>query len=486
MVRDVSLDDDGTTFTRYSRTVFGLDVVNGDLVIRRGADGATDTVTRASDAALDPVPPAPAVTGSAAASRAVSVVKGAVRAARASRLVVFAGPLSARLAWDSVVVGGAVDEQVYTDAADNRLLGRWSRDHADRGSGSSLYLGTVPVEAARIDAPGGGFQFTLWDKLHGGFRVTDGLNQDDVSRYGEFVDTDNTWGDGTAGNRASAAADAHFGAAATYNYFLDAHGRDGTNGTGSMPFGRVHAGAPGGTYDYQGLYRSSCNCVFYGDGRGGVRPLVSLDLVGHEMTHSVVAATAGLNNTGESGALNESTADIFGKLVEFSARRPTDNPDYLLFEKSYAAVSPGFLRRMDNPAADSTYPADQSRNCWSSGIGGIDVHLAAGVGNHFFYLLAEGSGAKTVNGVAYNSPTCNGTQVAGMGRDLAGRVWYRALTNYMTTTPTTRRPAPRRSGRPRTSSASAAPSVTRSRPPGARSRSRPARCSARATRRRPR
>ncbi len=56
------------------------------------------------------------------------------------------------------------------------------------------------------------------------------------------------------------------------------------------------------------------------------------------------------------------------------------------------------------------------------------------MGNHFFYLLAEGSGAKTVNGVAYNSPTSNGSTLTGIGRDKAAAIWYRALTVYFTST----------------------------------------------------
>ena len=60
------------------------------------------------------------------------------------------------------------------------------------------------------------------------------------------------------------------------------------------------------------------------------------------------------------------------------------------------------------------------------------MHYSSGVGNHFFYLLAEGSGAKTINGTAHNSPTCNGSTVTGIGRDAAGAIWYRALSVYMT------------------------------------------------------
>jgi hypothetical protein len=46
--------------------------------------------------------------------------------------------------------------------------------------------------------------------------------------------------------------------------------------------------------------------------------------------------------------------------------------------------------------------------------------------------MSEGSGAKTINGVSYNSPTCNGSTVAAIGRDAAAKIWYRALTVYMT------------------------------------------------------
>ncbi|MDX6329465.1 MAG: zinc metalloprotease ZmpA, partial [Streptomycetaceae bacterium] len=47
-------------------------------------------------------------------------------------------------------------------------------------------------------------------------------------------------------------------------------------------------------------------------------------------------------------------------------------------------------------------------------------------------LLSEGSGAKTINGVSYNSPTYSGTTVTGIGRDKAAAIWYHALTVYFT------------------------------------------------------
>ena len=61
------------------------------------------------------------------------------------------------------------------------------------------------------------------------------------------------------------------------------------------------------------------------------------------------------------------------------------------------------------------------------------MHYSSGVGNHLWYMLSEGSGAKTLNGVSYNAPTCNGAPaVTGIGHDAAGKIWFRALTVYMT------------------------------------------------------
>ena len=165
----------------------------------------------------------------------------------------------------------------------------------------------------------------------------------------------------------------------------------------------------------------------YGDGDGvEFGPLVSLDVAGHEMSHGVTEHTANLTYSGESGGLNESTSDIFGSLVEFHASNANDPGDYLIGEEFDLANHAGF-RRMDRPSSDGS-----SYDCWDSGVGNADVHYSSGVGNHFFYLLAEGSGAKTINGTAHNSPTCNGSTVTGIGRDAAGAIWYRALSVYMT------------------------------------------------------
>jgi zinc metalloprotease ZmpA len=88
-----------------------------------------------------------------------------------------------------------------------------------------------------------------------------------------------------------------------------------------------------------------------------------------------------------------------------------------------------YIRRMDDPHLDGA-----SADCWFNGVGNLNVHYSSGVGNHFFYLLSEGLGAKTINGIAYNSPTCNGSTIKGIGHDKAAAIWYKALTEQWVST----------------------------------------------------
>ncbi|RAJ41475.1 thermolysin metallopeptidase-like protein, partial [Kitasatospora sp. SolWspMP-SS2h] len=199
----------------------------------------------------------------------------------------------------------------------------------------------------------------------------------------------------------------------------------GIRNDGVGAYSRVHYGS-----NYvNAFWDDSCFCMTYGDGSGNTHPLTELDVSGHEMSHGVTSNTAGLNYSGESGGLNEATSDIFGTLVEFYANLSKDNPDYLIGELININGNGTPLRYMDKPSKDGA-----SADYWSSSVGNKDVHYSSGVANHFFYLLSEGSGAKTVNGVSYNSPTYNGSTLTGIGRDKAAQIWYRALTVYMTST----------------------------------------------------
>jgi Zn-dependent metalloprotease len=219
-------------------------------------------------------------------------------------------------------------------------------------------------------------------------------------------------------DRATAGADAHFGVQKAWDYFLLKHSRNGFDGSGT----RVHARVHYGNNVQNAFWDNSCGCLKLGDGGTTYGPLVSLDVVGHEFAHGVMRAEANLTYSGESGGLNEANSDIFGTMIEYYAAAPWDAGDYRIGEKPrrvnwgpIAPYPPRALRYMFDPAQDGQSPA-----CWYSGIGSLNVHYSSGPANHMFYLLAEGGTSK-----------CNGNVVAGIGRDAAAKIWYKAIRDNM-------------------------------------------------------
>ncbi|MFC5203231.1 M4 family metallopeptidase [Streptomyces kaempferi] len=439
-VRDVVIDADGGRHVRYDRTYRRLPVLGGDFVVHLAPNGSYRGADLATSRDLAVPTTTPALSGPKAASLAATALRAAhdgqtLRKVTARpKLVVDALHGAPRLAWRTDVagqdsLGNPVARAVLTDARTGRQIDAWDSVETAAGDGRSLYSGTVPLETTPS-----GSAYQLKDPTRGNTYTGDAANKTDLCILGIcvsrapatlFTDTDNHWGSGAAADRASAAVDAQYGTDATWDYYKDVHGRNGIAGDGKGSYNRVHYGS---NYN-NAFWDDSCFCMTYGDGDGTtLGPLVALDVAGHEMSHGVTSKTAALTYSGESGGLNEATSDIFGTLVEFHAHNATDPGDYLIGEK---VVRSGFgkpaLRFMDRPSKDGS-----SADCWSSSVGNLDVHYSSGVANHFAYLLAEGSGAATVGGVSYDSPTCNGSTVTGIGRDKLGAIWYRALTVYMT------------------------------------------------------
>ncbi|MFF0013139.1 M4 family metallopeptidase [Streptomyces sp. NPDC005374] len=425
VVKDVVIDADGTTHTRYERTYSGLPVLGGDLVVHHEDSGRT-TVTKASAARLSVPTLSPKITAAGATGKALAAskkdhVKGA-DVENDSRLVIWAGTTKPVLAWETVVEGvqqdGTPSElQVVTDAATGKELLAAEKVHTGEGTGQ--YVGTVPLGTTLS-----GSTYQLTDADRAGHKTYD-LNQGTSGTGTLFTDDNDVWGNGLPSNRQTAGVDVAFGAAATWDFYKEAYGRNGIRNDGVAAYSRAHYGS-----NYvNAFWQDSCFCMTYGDGSGNTHPLTALDVAAHEMSHGVTAATAGLVYSGESGGLNEATSDIFAAAVEFHENLTADPGDYLVGEKIDINGNGTPLRYMDKPSKDGA-----SRDSWSSTLGGVDVHYSSGPANHFFYLLSEGSGAKTVNGVSYDSPTYDGRPVTGIGIENAAAIWYRALTTYMTST----------------------------------------------------
>ncbi|MFI1921616.1 M4 family metallopeptidase [Streptomyces sp. NPDC020377] len=426
VAEDVAKDADGTVHTRYSRTYAGLPVIGADLIVHERSGG--QSVTRTAPQTLS-VPSIKAVVSSAAARKAALAAADeegssfTSERSASTRQVVWAADGSPRLAWDNVVSGVREDHtpsrvHVITDAVTGARLASYDDIHA--GEGHSQYSGTVPLASVRSADV-----FQLADPQRGNHRtydVTGGVRA-------LVTDADDVWGDGSAATAQTAAVDAAYGAQRTWDFYHDRFGRNGIADDGVGAVTNVHYG----TGYANAFWDDLCFCMTYGDGLDGRHPLTELDIAAHEMTHGVTSATAGLIYTGESGGLNEATSDIMGTAVEFFADNAQDTPDYLIGELADVRGTGKPLRYMDRPSKDASAKGT-SQDYWTSGTKKLDPHFSSGPANHFFYLLAEGSGRTTVHGIAYDSPTYDGKPVAALGLANATNVWYRALTRYMTST----------------------------------------------------
>ncbi|MEV0259106.1 M4 family metallopeptidase [Streptomyces sp. NPDC050732] len=426
VVRDVTKDRDGTVHTRYERTYDGLPVLGGDMVVDTAKSGKTKSVTKAAKAQLKGVDTSAEVKASAAEKQALSAAKAEgskkTDADRAPRKVVWLAKGEPVLAYETVVGGlqhdGTPNElHVITDAATGKKLFQWQG--IENGTGNTQYSGQVTLGTAQS-----GSNYTLTDTTRGSHK-TYNLNRGTSGTGTLFSGPDDVWGNGLPANLETAGADAHYGAALTWDYYKNVHGRSGIRGDGVGAYSRVHYG---NNY-VNAFWSDACFCMTYGDGAGNAKPLTSIDVAAHEMTHGVTAATGNMTYSGESGGLNEATSDIFAAAVEFNANNAQDKGDYYVGEKIDINGDGTPLRYMDKPSKDGS-----SKDSWYSGIGNIDVHYSSGVANHFYYLLSEGSGKKEINGVQYDSPTSDGLPVTGIGRDKASLIWFKALTTKFTTT----------------------------------------------------
>jgi Zn-dependent metalloprotease len=158
------------------------------------------------------------------------------------------------------------------------------------------------------------------------------------SAPGSLVCTDNQ----SCGNTAGGAAQrAHTGAANVYNYYKNTHNRDSLNGAGmtlvsSVDMGQENAFWTGSQMIY-GRAGSNVDYDFTSD----------LDVIGHEFTHGVISNSANMTYSGESGALNEAWADIYGLTVE-ARTAGSSSSTWLLGDGLYNQPGKAF-RYMNNP-----------------------------------------------------------------------------------------------------------------------------------------
>jgi Zn-dependent metalloprotease len=324
--------------------------------------------------------------------------------------------------------GDPTEMHYFVDASNAKILNKWDMVHTAKpggggsgggspavGTGKTLIYGNVTLNTALS-----GSTYNLTDTTRGNGATYDanGVSYSTAAKRATlFTDSDNTWGNNSTSDRATVAADASYGVAKTWDFYKTTFLRNGIFDDGKGVKSYVHVGR---NWVNAAWY---ANAMYYGDGGSGYLPLVAIDVAGHEMTHGVTQATAGLVYSGDSGGLNEATSDMMGTMVEFFAANSNDPGDYLIGEELSAQP----LRDMRGQSEDGA-----SYDCYKSGgFAGVDPHYSSGPANHFFYLLAEGSnGSKVCQASDTRVATGNGS-LNGIGKDKAAAIWYRALDAYM-------------------------------------------------------
>jgi thermolysin len=252
-------------------------------------------------------------------------------------------------------------------------------------------------------------------------------------------DSDNSWTDG-------ANVDAHAYLGYTYDYYFKRFGRKGLDDRDAPIYAITHPvrrsdlnSLPDDAVDdfmLNAFWCGGCGPSFRGAmvfGEGLPAGFTSggqtvdyfsgaLDIVAHELTHGLLDYSSDLIYRNESGALNESFADVVGTSVEFfyqPAGTGLRQADYLAGEDVFR---PGGIRSMSNPGAFGD-PDHYSRR-YTGGEDGGGVHTNSGIPNHAFYLAIEG-GTNRTSGLSV-------TGVGGANREQIEKAFYRAFVFMLT------------------------------------------------------
>ena len=436
-VQSVSFDDLKMAHTKVRQTINDVPVWEGEAIVHIKADGSLSTITDNLKESLN-VNTAPNFSADNAVALAKTMYDGSkyLTEAPTADLWIYRGKDRDHLAYRVQMrrEDGTPETAmpvIFIDAQTGENVFQY--DNLQTASGSSLYSGTVNISTSST----GSTSFYMEDltRKMGTFNMnnTGNTSTGTGGTQSRYTDTNDIWDSTTQ----RAGVDAHYGAAKTYDYYQSVHGRngiDGNSGPGtataaassgiSLVVSRVHFGA-----NYNNAFWNG-STMTYGDGDGSqFTPLTTLDICGHEMTHGVTERTANLTYARESGALNEAWSDIMGSMVELYARGGAPTADtWKIGEQAYTPSNGtgDALRYMDDPTragdpdhySERLYPGTCTPSNSNDQCG---VHTNSSIANKAFYLVVAG-GTHPQTGVS----------VTGIGATDGAKIFYRALTVYMT------------------------------------------------------
>jgi Zn-dependent metalloprotease len=201
--------------------------------------------------------------------------------------------------------------------------------------------------------------------------------------------------------------EAYDGLGHTFDFYLEMYQRNSIDNQGLPLNAIVHY-----AQDYDNAFWDGQEMVF-GDGDKTIfnRFTISVDVIGHELTHGVTGSEVNLIYLNQSGALNESVSDVFGSLIKQYVLKQTANEADWLIGEGLLTFADQALRSMKAPgtAYDNAamgkdpQPADMQHYLHTAEDNG-GVHLNSGIPNRAFYLAAAAIG--------------------GHAWEKAGQIWY--------------------------------------------------------------
>ncbi|MBK9272348.1 MAG: M4 family metallopeptidase [Saprospiraceae bacterium] len=211
------------------------------------------------------------------------------------------------------------------------------------------------------------------------------------------------------------AVSAHCNAGVAYDYFLTTFGRNSIANIGDNIVSVINITEDNGQAMDNAFWNGKA--IFYGNGNKAFTSLPkALDVAGHELTHGVIQNEANLVYENESGAINESMADIFGIMM--------DRNDWTVGEevvlKSF--FPSGAMRSFSDPhngGSSLNDPGWQPKHVNEQYKGTLDnggVHINSGILNYAFYLMCT---------KLAESRSVEGAKI------MAEKIYYRALTQYL-------------------------------------------------------
>jgi len=289
--------------------------------------------------------------------------------------------------------GWQIDNIIITSSSDTL--------YSNDGVATGVTESSLVKEASYIE---GNYRLRQYSR-GGGIATYDAKHGISYALSTDFVDADSSFDS----ENSKAGVSVHWALENTYDYFLNTLNRNSFDDNGSKFIAYAHYDDNWFNAQWDG------SRLRFGDGDANSTPLVSIDIVSHELTHGVTQYTANLVYQNEYGALNESFSDVFGSAVEFSTLG--------LGANWFIGEGAARIRSMSNPKQYGQ-PNTYHGNMWYYGTDdGGGVHTNSGVQNYWYYLLSEGGSGVNDKGYSYS--------VTGIGLDAASKISYRNLTNYL-------------------------------------------------------